>query len=101
MKQESILILCCRLQLFAVSVIDPKDSAAELLAKASGFRGAREMLQAHSKNSVASLTAEQWEEFQQLCSLRAQHMPVQVRAMLVLLNLLRTVQHSTSQCNAA
>jgi hypothetical protein len=87
-------VSCFRLTISALSVIDPKDSAAELLAKASGFRGAREMLQAHSKNSIAALSAEQWAQFKQLCNLRAQHMPVQVTrldAILVLLCVLTSL----------
>ncbi|CAM9219651.1 unnamed protein product [Chrysoparadoxa australica] len=59
------------------NVIDPKASAAELLAKALGYRGAKELLQAHSRQSQLPLSNSQAAYFQDLCQQRSRHVPVQ------------------------
>ncbi|KAG5182369.1 hypothetical protein JKP88DRAFT_263201 [Tribonema minus] len=59
------------------SVIEPEISAAELLAKATGYRGARELLQARLRAEPAALSPEQRHEFERLCRLRATRMPLQ------------------------
>lgn len=61
-------------------VVDPEPSAAELLAKSSGFRSPQEMLRSRPATGAAELdlSAVQWETMRELCARRAaEHVPVQ------------------------
>lgn len=60
------------------NVVDPEPSAAELLAKAWGFRSPREMLAERPRLTKAALSSAEWDVLRQLCLKRAeQHAPVQ------------------------
>lgn len=59
-------------------VVDPEPSAAELLAKAAGFRSPQEMLAERPASAAAGLSALEWGTFAELCRKRAaEHVPVQ------------------------
>ena len=68
------------------SVVDPEPSAAELLAKAAGYRSPQDMsskltspaASAASPAPALEMTPAEWNEMRRLCGLRAaQHVPVQ------------------------
>ena len=70
----------------AHGVVDPEPSAAELLAKAAGYRSPQDMSSkrttladsAASSQTLLEMTPAEWNEMKRLCGLRAaQHVPVQ------------------------